>query len=82
MKKPLFTKLGEPHFEKIFDVLAEDSAIARVTAYEPELRGSEIVLPVRFTKIDGAEVTLGFTLDKEHLRDLFEAFDFAEFIDE
>lgn len=77
-----FVKLEEPNFEKIFDIHTDDVAIARVCAFEPELRGREIVLPVEFTKTDGSRVTLGFTLDKDHLRDLFGAYEFDEVIGE
>lgn len=75
-----FVKLDEPNFEKIFEVSAEDSMISKVSAFEPEYRGGEIVLPMEFTKTDGEKVTLGFTLDREHLRDLFEAGEFPETI--
>ena len=76
-----FTKLAEPNFEKIFEVHTTDSDITKVCAFEPELRAGDIVLPVEFTKADGAVVTLGFTLDREHLRDLFEAGEFPETIE-
>jgi hypothetical protein len=82
MENEKVRELDAPNFEEIFDVQADDVAISRVRAFEPELRNREIVLPVEFTKTDGTSIILGFTLDKEHLRDLFEAFNFAEVIDE
>jgi hypothetical protein len=75
-----FMKLDEPNFEKIFEVQADELAISKVCAFEPELRGREIVLPVEFTKTDGSMITLGFTLDADHLRDLFGVYDFPETI--
>lgn len=76
-----FIELESPNFERMFEVQTDDVAISKVCAFEPELRGREIVLPVEFTKTDGEKVLLGFTLDKEHLRDLFEAYNFGEIID-
>ncbi len=81
-KPTAFTELEEPNFEQIFEIQADDSKITGVRAFEPELRGREIVLPVEFTKEDGQKLTLGFTLDKEHLRDLFSAYEFDEIIGE
>jgi hypothetical protein len=76
-----FIKLETPNFEKIFEVSSDESAISRVVAFEPELRGRSIVLPIQFTKTDNTQVLLGFTLDADHLRDLFQVYDFPETIE-
>ena len=73
-----FTRIDEPNFEKIFEVQTTVSDNVKVCAFEPELRGDAIVLPLEFTKADGERVTLGFTLDKAHLRDLFDALDYPD----
>lgn len=74
------TKLTEPQFEKIFDVQALELNIDTVKGFEPEINGDEIVLPIEFKKTDGERVTLGFTLDRKHLRDLLDTLDFPDTI--
>ena len=78
MKENDYTELTEPNFEEIFTVEADEGGISKIRAFNPELRGREIVLPVEFTKTDGTRHTLGFTLDREHLRMLFELYEFGD----
>jgi hypothetical protein len=70
---PTFVKLNEPHFEKIFEVHAVHSNVMKIRGFAPELSGSDIVLPVEFTKTDGERVVIGFPIETEHLRDLLAA---------
>lgn len=78
LEKINFHRLNEPHFEKIFDVATGDLKIVRVRGFAPELRERQIVFPVEFTNEKGEVLTLGFSLDEDHMRDLFQAYDFPD----
>lgn len=78
---PIFTNLGETNFEKIFEIQATASQITAVKCFEPELRGDSIILPIEITNTNGETVTLGFTLDREHLRDLLDVSEFPDTIE-
>lgn len=76
--KPVIELDAEPEFDPIFDIMAGSSAITRITGYAPEIRYGEIVVPIEISEADGTKRTVGFIVDREHLRTLMDALDFPE----
>ena len=77
----MFTDMA-PVFDQLCEVQMDETPIAIVKAFEPQLHEREIVLPMEFVQTDGKRVFLGFSLDREHLRELFNVYEFDEVIGE